>query len=185
MAKPKPRGERKRKKKTVEKRTGQTRQRGPMTAEQAAGLIFGRLCREQRERGPNAEMDPESLRRELRIPEEVFNEARRALRGPTDDQDLRLAYNVATRKWKLGAAWKARCEEASRKARQPEAREGGRMKEYPTTTERKCPKCRSANVEYKGLAHAPGVGERIAKDKKHQFECGACKAIFWYVAEFP
>ena len=124
MAKAKPRGKRNTKKKVAEKRTGQTRQPRPMTTDQAIGFIFGRLCREQRQRGPDAEMDPESLRRELGIPEEVFNDARRALRGPADDQDLYLAYNLTTRRWKLGGAWQARCEEASRKARQPEAREG-------------------------------------------------------------
>lgn len=124
MAKAKPRGKRKTKKKVAEKRTGQARQPSPMTVEQAVGLIFGRLCRELRERGPDGEMDPESLRRELGIPEEVFNEARRALRGPGDDQDLYLTYNLATRRWKLGAAWRATCEEASRRARHPEARKG-------------------------------------------------------------
>ena len=96
-----------------------------MSVDEAIGLIFGRLCREQRERGPDAEMDPETLRRELGIPQDLFNEARRALRGPGDDQDLRLAYNLTTRRWKLGAHWKAKCEEASRRARQPEARKGG------------------------------------------------------------
>lgn len=112
------------KKEVADGRTGQTPEASPMTVEQAVGFIFGRLCREHRQRGPDAGMDPESLRLELGIPEEVFNEARRALRGPADDQDLYLAYNLTTRRWKLGGAWRARCEEASRKARQPDARKG-------------------------------------------------------------
>lgn len=62
---------------------------------------------------------------------------------------------------------------------------GEQMAEELTTNEKKCPKCGSLNVQYQGLGHAPGVGDRIAKNYKYQFKCQACEVVFWYIGEFP
>src|SRR4029453_1030484 len=60
-----------------------------MTVEQAIELIFTRLCAAYT-RNPDATLTAEDLG--AGIPNDIFAAALRELRGPNDDQDLRLRY---------------------------------------------------------------------------------------------
>ena len=62
------------------------------------------------------------------------------------------------------------------------------MEDLPVTTrERKCPKpeCGSTNVAYQGAGHAAWSGPKIPKVWKHQYKCGDCGTVFWFLGEHP
>lgn len=88
-----------------------------MMVEKVKELIFGRLCEEYRTRGKEVSMEPEALRVELGVTEELFYKALEHLRGPSDDQDFYIAYDIATRRIKLGSSWIGRCEELRERRR--------------------------------------------------------------------
>jgi len=83
-----------------------------MTVEEAIELIFARLCGAYT-RNPDATMTAEDLG--VGIPNDVFAAALRELRGPADDEDLRIRYVEGNRtKAALGTSWRGRCEEGRR-----------------------------------------------------------------------
>jgi hypothetical protein len=83
-----------------------------MTIEEAIELIFSRLCGAYT-RNPDTTMTAED--RGTGIPNDVFAAALRELRGPADDQDLRIRYVEGNRtKATLGTSWRGRCEEGRR-----------------------------------------------------------------------
>jgi len=57
--------------------------------------------------------------------------------------------------------------------------------EHKTTREKKCTECGSENVEFQGLSHAIGIGEKISKVRHFQFKCVDCDALFSYEGEKP
>jgi hypothetical protein len=83
-----------------------------MTVEEGIELIFTRLCAAYT-RNPEAMLTAEDLG--AGIPNDIFAAALRELRGPSDDQDLRLRYVEGNRtKAALGMSWRGRCEEGRR-----------------------------------------------------------------------
>jgi len=83
-----------------------------MTVEEAIELIFARLCAAYT-RNPDATLTAEDLG--AGIPNDIFAAALRELRGPADDQDLRIRYVEGNRtKAALGTSWRGRCEEGRR-----------------------------------------------------------------------
>jgi transposase-like protein len=55
-----------------------------------------------------------------------------------------------------------------------------------TTREKKCPYCRSANVEYVGASYGRvTASERRPDITDHQFKCQDCQEHFWYGGPFP
>jgi hypothetical protein len=80
-----------------------------MTVDEAIELIFTRLC-DAYTRNPDATLTADGLG--AGIPSDIFAAALRELRGPTDDQDLRIRYVEGNRtKAALGVSWRGRCEE--------------------------------------------------------------------------
>jgi hypothetical protein len=80
-----------------------------MTVDEAIELIFTRLC-DAYTRNPEATLTAEDLG--AGIPSDIFAAALRELRGPADDQDLRIRYVEGNRtKAALGMSWRGRCEE--------------------------------------------------------------------------
>lgn len=81
-----------------------------MNAEDAIELIFARLCRAHLERRAAGVLSRAELG--ASIPQDIFMRAMRHLRGPNNDQDLRIRFldrdpdTIA-----LGAVWRRRCEE--------------------------------------------------------------------------
>jgi hypothetical protein len=83
-----------------------------MTVEEAIELLFARLCGAYT-RNPEATLTAEDLG--TGIPNDVFAATLRELRGPADDQDLRIRYVEGNRtKAALGTSWRGRCEEGRR-----------------------------------------------------------------------
>jgi hypothetical protein len=84
-----------------------------MTVDEAIELIFTRLC-DAYTRNPEATLTAEDLG--ARIPSDIFAAALRELRGPADDQDLRIRYVEGNRtKAALGTSWRVQCEDRTRK----------------------------------------------------------------------
>ena len=85
-----------------------------MTVEEAIELIFTRLC-DVYTRNPDATLTAEDLG--AGIPNNIFAAALRELRGPADDQDLRIRYVEGNRtRAALGTSWRDRCEDRRRSA---------------------------------------------------------------------
>lgn len=82
-----------------------------VTVDDALDLIFKRLCEAFRLK-PDGELTGVTLRGE--IPEAVFVEALRAVRGRSNDQDLKISFAGGDPdRIVLGTAWRARCEDRS------------------------------------------------------------------------
>lgn len=80
-----------------------------MTIEKATDLIFQRLCDNFKVCGLMAGMSRGALGSE--IPDEIFMAALRELRGPANDQDLRIEFiGGDPDQIRLGASWRGRCE---------------------------------------------------------------------------
>jgi hypothetical protein len=85
-----------------------------MTVDEAIELIFTRLCVAYI-RNPDATLTAEDLG--AGIPNDIFAATLRELRGPNDDQDLRIRYVEGNRtKAALGTSWRDRCEAGRRSA---------------------------------------------------------------------
>jgi hypothetical protein len=85
-----------------------------MTVEEAIEVIFTRLCAVYT-RNPDATLTAEDLG--AGIPNNIFAAALRELRGPADDQDLRIRYVEGNRtRAALGTSWRDRCEDRRRSA---------------------------------------------------------------------
>lgn len=83
-----------------------------MTVAQATNLIFKRLCDDFRARGAAVEMTRVSLGEG--IPEEVFVDALRGLRGYENDQDLQVEFvGGSPDRIRLGLSWRRECEKAA------------------------------------------------------------------------
>lgn len=55
----------------------------------------------------------------------------------------------------------------------------------PLTHEKKCPKCNSMDVAFRGGSVGTGVGERVPVADKHWFQCRTCGQDFWYRGQHP
>jgi hypothetical protein len=83
-----------------------------MTVSEAIELMFTRLCGAY-SRNPDATLTAQDLG--AGIPNDIFAAALRELRGPADDQDLRIRYVEGNRtRAALGTSWRGRCEDRSR-----------------------------------------------------------------------
>ncbi|PYN74095.1 MAG: hypothetical protein DMD96_31680 [Candidatus Rokuibacteriota bacterium] len=84
-----------------------------MTVDEAIELIFTRLC-DAYTRNPDATLTAEDLG--AGIPNDIFAAALRELRGPADDQDLRIRYVEGNRtRAALGTSWRGRCDDRRRR----------------------------------------------------------------------
>lgn len=85
-----------------------------LTIDQAVEAVFGALCQHYRAAGAAAQMTRAELRRRAGVDETTFNAALRALRGPRDDQDLKVAFvDRDPDRIVLGASWRGRCEDCT------------------------------------------------------------------------